>query len=77
MTTDLMHEDRLLTYQEAALCYGMTYSTVRHYACRGQIEVMYNAAGKRPRISHAAMRAYERSLKKTGRPRRAQIAEQP
>lgn len=65
----LMAEGVKLSYMEAAWLYGYQYNTIRLIVCKGLLRTV----GRNPkrRITHAAMRAFLASRKKTGAPRKA------
>ena len=70
MKKRLLDRQRPMTYREAAMVYGYTYMTIRHYACKGQIETIGDPRNKR--ITHAAMENFLYAKKKGGRPRKAE-----
>ena len=67
----LLRRDTLLTYQEAALVYGYTYITIRHWVSEGRLTPVEGVDGRRY-LTHAEMQRYMNEKKVPGAPRRAE-----
>ena len=65
----LMAPDHRMTYQEAAWLYGYQYGTIRWLVHQGRLRTI--ARGRERYITHAAMRAYAKSKRVAGKPRRS------
>ena len=63
------HEGARLTLSEAAMLYGFTHQTLRHYSHLGRLRVWGKKTARY--TTHAAMRAYLRERHPGGRKRKA------
>lgn len=69
--------DRLLTYKEAAHCYGYTYGSIRALVCQGYINKSMLGRKSYPRISHAEMARYINSVSSRGCPKKSERTPYP